>query len=149
MRIDFSKFTDYEIETFFEYGITPKKLKEIFKNNQSFSKKIKGFRPQSIPTEIINKTSLSLIRHENNIVFIRCLNSIYDNILNHIDDLKGKYVSQGYDETMAFAMAVKNGITDNFRPLYYKIENISEERQKVVEANYALLKLIKNEAERL
>lgn len=107
----------------------PEDLKrEFFKSYSSIQKKIKGFsRPQYCPINKIEKAIFDCVRKEHVNAIINSVRGFYTSFKNNLYGDVEKHKKQGYSERESKAIIIDEGISDTFKPVFYKLEEFDEE----------------------
>ena len=132
-----------ELKSFLENGIPLDSLRHIYVNTPKLAQKLKGFRPNKADKKVLVNTSYSLIRVQKDINLIIILTKYYNDYNLSIKKVQKKYEEQGYSESIAMAMSIKESTNEVFRPIYFKLEHFDEAKQKTINENINILNLIK------
>ena len=132
-----------ELKSFLENGIPLDFLRYIYVNTPKLAQKLKGFRPNKADKKVLVNTSYNLIRMQKDVILIGILTKYYDDHNLSIKEVQKKYEEQGYSESIAMAMSIKESTNEVFRPIYFKLEHFDEAKQKTINENINILNLIK------
>ncbi|HMM00022.1 MAG TPA: hypothetical protein PKC96_01605 [Bacilli bacterium] len=145
MKTSLLDLTEEELKTFLTYGIPKNFLRSLYVKISKLAEKLKGFRSQKAPHEMLVNTSCHLIKRDKDAILLKELARFYDNYLANMNLKKQSLIEDGYSESMASSIVVNESLNEDFRPLFYRLENIDEKAQKEISENINLLSLIKKE----
>lgn len=135
------ELNDEELRVFLE-GQSVAFLRDIFTNINSLRDKLKGFRPNKAPLDVLVQTSFKLIKREKNVKLIEILARHYNDYIKDINETIKILEKDGYPHYAAMATMVNKSFNDDFRKVYYKLEEISEEEQKKIDEMIVLMDVI-------
>ena len=140
--MDLLELNDDELKVFLNDGIPFDFLRSLYAKNNKLAQKLKGFRPNKAPKQVIVNTSYSLIHIQKDRTFIGLLTKFYDDYNNDIIANKNKMIENGCSDSIAYAIAINEGINEKFMPIYFKLEHITESEQIEIKNNIGIIKMI-------
>jgi len=120
-------------------------IRQKYMQNRKLSQKLKGFRLNKVEKPIILKNAFNLVKREKNKTLISFLYDLYRKLIKDLNEDIVKLKEEGYDQSMAYSIAVSKSFDEEFRQFYYKYENIDKKTQKKVTEDSKLLTLIRLE----
>ena len=137
------ELNDDELKSFLQCGIPLNILRNIYVKTPKLAQKLKGFRPNKAAQQVLVNTSYTLIRNQKDVKLIEILTKYYNDYNLEIKAIQKKYEEQGYSESIAMAMSIKESTNEIFRPIYFKLEHFDEVMQKKINENINMITLIK------
>ena len=117
-------------------------LRGVFTNVNSLRDKLRGFRPNKADKTILINTCFNLIKRDKNQQLIKILTDRFNDYVKEINGNIEEMVNDGFPRDVAFAIKVEESFDPNFRKVFYKLEEISEEEQNRTDELIGLIKLI-------
>ena len=139
--MNITELNDEELRVFLE-GQSVAFLRDIFTSINTLRDKLKGFRPNKASLDVLVQTCFKLIKREKNAKLIDVLTRRYNDYVKDINENIQKLENDGYPHYAAVATIVNKCFKKDFRQVYYKLENISEEDQKKIDDTIVLMDII-------
>ncbi len=146
--MNLGNLTDEELRTFLE-GQPIDELRSVFINVDSVRKNLKGFRPNTAPSQVLINTSFNIVRKEKNGTLATILFKKYKDYVSDIYDGAKTLEEDGYPHYGALAVIIGNGFNSQFRKIFYKLEEYSDDQIQKIDESISLLSLIDAESKRI
>lgn len=117
---------DDDLQIFLE-SLPEEFVRNLFNNLKSLHDSLKGFRIKSAPMKQLIKIVLSSLKDEHDSKVEKVIESFYEDYKKTIKEEVSKYISSGYSEKEANALAIEDGLTEKFIPIYFKLEEIDDD----------------------
>lgn len=140
--MNITELSDEELKVFLK-GQPIALLRNVFTNFNSLKNKIRGFRPNKAPLDVLVQTSFNIIRREKNANLIEVLERQYDGFVEDIDAEIERLQDKGYPYYAAKAIVINKRCSNEFREIYYKLEGITAEDQRKLNDTIDLLNVIR------
>ncbi len=139
--MDITILNDEELNIFLN-EIPENMLRFIFINDTKMAQKLKGFRPNKAPKNMLIQVSFKLIKKEKNIPFIKFISKIYDNFLVKITKDEKELIKLGYPKSIAHSVAIRKNCNNNFFLIYAKLEKLDNDEIVKIKKDSEIVQLI-------
>jgi len=139
--MNIAELNDEELKVFLE-GQSVAFLRDIFTNVNTLRDKLKGFRPNKASLDVLVQTCFKLIKREKNAKLIEILTRRYNDYVKDLNETIQSLENDGYPHYAATATVVNKSFNKDFRQVYYKLEEKSEEEQKKIDDMIVLMDII-------
>ena len=102
---------DDDLQIFLE-SLPEEFVRNLFNNLKSLHDSLKGFRIKSAPMKQLIKIVMSSLKDDHDSKVEKVIESFYEDYKKTIKEEVSKYISSGYSEKEANALAIEDGLTE-------------------------------------